>query len=171
MTPLQLACWSAPPPTQAPVVRALLEHGASITAIAASGRTTLLCSALNNQCDPAVLRDLITRTKAAGMSVDYPNVPRSLGWKLYTMVMTLKYRMGVRNHLVMYMATLKRLTPLMGAAIRGDASAVRMLLDAGADRNKRNAVGLNALAISRAFGPFPDVEELLQTHVPRATAK
>ena len=63
--------------------------------------------------------------------------------------------------MVTHIAMLNRSTPLMAAARRGDAKAVRMLLEAGADRRVRNAIGLDALAVSRAFGPFPDVEAVL----------
>jgi hypothetical protein len=90
LTPLLYAAFFAPSPSQGPVVRLLLEHGADATYIASTGRTALLCSALNDQCDHTVLKELIERTKAAGMSIDLPCVPRTLKWKLIFFVMTRK---------------------------------------------------------------------------------
>ena len=62
---------------------------------------------------------------------------------------------------MIHIAMLNRSTPLMAAARRGDAKAVGMLIEAGADRKAHNVIGLDALAISKAFGPFPDVEAML----------
>lgn len=157
-------------PKQGPVVRSLLEHGAKVDHVADTGRTLLLCSALNDQCDHSVLKELIELTKAAGMSIDLPCVPRSLKWKLIFFIMTRKYRKGSRNNLVTHIAMLNESTPLMAAARRGDAKAVRILLQAGADRTMRNAIGLNALSISRVYGPFPDVDAILSEDHPSAPA-
>ena len=91
LTPLMYAAFLAATPKQGPIVRMLLEHGANVKYIAATGRTVLLCSALNDQCDHTVLKELIDLTKAAGMSIDLPCVARSLKWKLIFFVMTRKY--------------------------------------------------------------------------------
>ena len=53
-------------------------------------------------------------------------------------------------------------TALMLAARRGDEASVRCLLEAGADRTARNRLGMDAVEISRVYGPFPSVEALLR---------
>jgi hypothetical protein len=77
----------------------------------------------------------------------------------------LRYRRGNRTNLMMHLAMMKRATPLLFAARRGDASAVRVLLAAGADARARNALGLDAVAVSRLYGPFPVVEQMLTEHL------
>ena len=82
-------------------------------------------------------------------------------WLHRMILMHRRYRKGSRNNLVMHIAMLNKSTPLMAAARRGDAKAVQILLNAGADRTMRNAIGLDALSISRVYGPFADVDAIL----------
>ena len=70
-------------------------------------------------------------------------------------------RLGLAGPGVEVKAHMKGRTALHYAAKRGDAAAVSYLIESGADPKIETATGLNALAYSRLFGPFPRVEKLL----------
>ena len=53
-------------------------------------------------------------------------------------------------------------TPLHWAAIRGQVAIARMLLQAGALREARDASGLSALDVARSKGRAPELVRLLE---------
>lgn len=55
-------------------------------------------------------------------------------------------------------------TPLMMAAHYGSTAAVKMLLEAGADTNMKNQLGLSAIDFARR-GNRPDAAELISKHI------
>ncbi len=51
----------------------------------------------------------------------------------------------------------------MHAAVRrGDPEVVRLLLQSGADKAARNALGLDAAALAEVAGPFPVLVSMLK---------
>lgn len=136
----------------------LLAHGASAGHINASGRTVLISAALSDDCHPALLKELCTHP---AVDVNARCTPRHPRWRLAFALMRYKYRRGKRSNLVVHLAMLTGSSALLCAARRGDAAAVRVLLEAGADVHARNALGLDAVQISQLYGPYPVVEDLL----------
>ena len=55
-------------------------------------------------------------------------------------------------------------TPLNFAVGRGDVEIVKLLLEAGANPNIENDLGMNAFEICKKFGPFPSVTKVLQKY-------
>jgi ankyrin repeat protein len=53
-------------------------------------------------------------------------------------------------------------TPLNLAVVRGDVEIVKLLLEAGANPNIENDLGMNAFEMCKKCGPFPSVMKVLQ---------
>lgn len=116
----------------APVIRMLLDHGARANAVTAN-RTTALREAAN-AADPEVMRLLIGRGAdvKADAAAALGNALRARCRSCAELVIDAVDRRGLSD-------------ALHSLAIRGDARAVRLLLERGADPNVSNADGLTAL--------------------------
>ena len=83
-------------------------------------------------------------------------------WKCIYFVAKALYRIGAsKNGLMAFLAVECGTTALNLAVIRGDVEIVKLLLEAGADPNIENDLGMNAFEICEKCGPFPGVEKLL----------
>lgn len=116
----------------APVVTALLDHGARARAVAAN-RTTALREAAN-AADAEVMKILIARGAdvKADAAAALGNALRARCRSCADLVIGAVDRRGLAD-------------ALQSLAVRGDAGAVRLLLERGADPNASNADGLTAL--------------------------
>ena len=156
MSALHWALYHAPTSAAA---RLLLSRGASVASKSSSGRTVLHSLTLNEDCEAGMLATLLERIDGH-FGVDAPIAPRGLKWALLNMLFTYKYRSGLRSKrpvpkFTVHVAFLRSSTALHCAARRGDAGAIRLLLEAGADPQRKNGLGLNAASVCTEYmGPM-----------------
>ena len=164
MSALHWALAFTPHPHKRTVVEALLDGGAQLSMRSASGRTALHSLCLSDDCNDALLTNLLAKARAADTepTVDARCEPRTLAWRTVMVLSRLLYRTGMsRSTWISHLAFMSRSTALHCAARRGDTATVRTLIDAGADVHACNAIGMDALKVSHKWGPFPTVEAQL----------
>ena len=168
-------------PNKIPTVKILLDKGADLLAVTYAGNTTLTSAAENEDADPDMLRLVLTALKSlhsapgtatVTVGINTRRKPRKMASKFVRLVCRVLRWTGIGrgSSLVEIIAHDSGGTALHAAAIRGDAAAVQVLIEAGADPRIRTATGLDVLAISRVFGPFPRVEQELKKAANRRSA-
>ena len=176
-------------PNKLATARVLIAHGADVADVADLGCTPLMFAAGNEDASPEWIRFVCGELRRKALRA-HAGAPRARGgseahaplraylelvnaqqrgrrgkWRVLPHLMRFaRRRLGVRSVIVEHMVTSQGMTALHMAARRGDAIVVRALLDAGADPTIRTDAGLDALAVSRAHGPYPAVEEVLAHH-------
>ena len=163
-------------PKKYDTVKRLLDAGASVETLTHSGGTILCGACSNTDADPAVIRLILEHLRSMrGCSRGKDIVgginhraytgtcAQSMKWYLIHTLTKALYRCRlIKSGLFTHLAMEPGSTALHFAVRSGDYSLVELLLSEGsANPRIRNDLGLDAVAFSDFWGPFPPVRELL----------
>jgi len=147
-------------------VSVLLKQGARVDAMTHAGFSVLMAACANEDSGPKVVKEILKLyddAKDRNFNINYRMRSQTTKWKLLRGTAKLMVRTGLSNsNLMSRLAHGAGMTALHYAARRGDVEIVKLLLEAGADPNVENDLGVNAFEICDKFGPFPTVMKALQ---------
>lgn len=132
-------------PSRTDTVKALIEAGADPTAFSAeTGTTVLHNAAANKDCDEELMTYLLN-LPGVRAHINTQQRGKTFVWKLRFVAARALVRAGTEKAILKNVSEWPLMTPLMTAARNGNATVIRLLVEAGADTKIRNARGHTAL--------------------------
>jgi ankyrin repeat protein len=178
LTALQWAAYMAPYPRQRAMMRMLLDRGASPFSRGFNGRTLLHSIAVSDDCDAALIHEILAwyaasqphhakRIDADSGGIDERVIPTTFRWTAMYTFCYWSWRLGKRGNFTNFFACMYKATALQLAICRNDHFAVSSLIEAGANPGAVNALGYDAEALLQVLGGSTDLLELVRAVHPK----